>query len=49
MLPEPVLKKAAAEMLDYNGTGESVMENEPPFARIPGDHRRRRGAESAAS
>jgi phosphoserine aminotransferase len=26
MLPEPVLKKAAAEMLDYNGTGESVME-----------------------
>jgi phosphoserine aminotransferase len=26
MLPELVLKKAAAEMLDYNGTGESVME-----------------------
>ncbi len=26
MLPESVLKKAAAEMLDYNGTGESVME-----------------------
>lgn len=26
MLPESVLKRAAAEMLDYNGTGESVME-----------------------
>ena len=26
MLPEEVLKKAAAEMLDYNGTGQSVME-----------------------
>ncbi len=26
MLPEKVLEKAAAEMLDYNGTGESVME-----------------------
>ena len=26
MLPESVLQKAAAEMLDYNGTGQSVME-----------------------
>jgi phosphoserine aminotransferase len=26
MLPEPVLQKAAAEMLDYNGSGQSVME-----------------------
>ncbi len=26
MLPEPVLKKAADEMLDYQGTGMSVME-----------------------
>ena len=26
MLPEEVLKQAAAEMLDYNGTGMSVME-----------------------
>ena len=26
MLPEEVLKKAAAEMLDYNGCGQSVME-----------------------
>ena len=26
MLPEEVLKKAAAEMLDYNGSGQSVME-----------------------
>jgi phosphoserine aminotransferase len=26
MLPEEVLKEAAAEMLDYKGTGESVME-----------------------
>ncbi len=26
MLPEPVLKRAAAEMLDYEGSGQSVME-----------------------
>ncbi|MBN1306561.1 MAG: 3-phosphoserine/phosphohydroxythreonine transaminase [Chitinispirillaceae bacterium] len=26
MLPEPVLKKAAEEMLDYRGSGQSVME-----------------------
>lgn len=26
MLPESVLKRAAAEMLDYNGSGQSVME-----------------------
>ncbi|HBQ63738.1 MAG TPA: 3-phosphoserine/phosphohydroxythreonine aminotransferase, partial [Clostridiales bacterium] len=26
MLPEPVLKKAADEMLDYQGSGMSVME-----------------------
>ena len=26
MLPEDVLKKAAAEMLDYEGSGQSVME-----------------------
>ena len=26
MLPEEVLKTAADQMLDYNGTGESVME-----------------------
>lgn len=26
MLPEPVLKTAAAEMLDYQGSGQSVME-----------------------
>lgn len=26
MLPEPVLRKAAEEMLDYQGTGQSVME-----------------------
>ena len=26
MLPEPVLEKAAAEMLDYQGSGQSVME-----------------------
>lgn len=26
MLPEPVLQKAAAEMLDYKGSGQSVME-----------------------
>ncbi len=26
MLPESVLKKAAGEMLDYQGTGMSVME-----------------------
>ena len=26
MLPEPVLAKAAQQMLDYEGTGQSVME-----------------------
>lgn len=26
MLPEPVLQKAAAEIMDYNGSGQSVME-----------------------
>ena len=26
VLPESVLQKAAAEMLDYQGTGQSVME-----------------------
>jgi hypothetical protein len=26
MLPEPVLRKAAAEMLDYQEAGQSVME-----------------------
>lgn len=26
MLPEPVLRKAAEEMLDHNGSGQSVME-----------------------
>ena len=26
VLPEPVLKEAAEEMLDYRGTGMSVME-----------------------
>ena len=26
MLPEVVLNRAAAEMLDYNGSGQSVME-----------------------
>jgi hypothetical protein len=31
MLPEPVLEKAAQEMLNYQGSGMSVMGNEPPF------------------
>ena len=26
MLPEAVLQKAAAEMMDYHGSGQSVME-----------------------
>ena len=26
MLPDSVLKKAASEMLDYEGSGQSVME-----------------------
>ena len=26
MLPVPVLEKAAAQMLDYEGSGQSVME-----------------------
>lgn len=37
VLPEEVLKQAAAEMLDYDGTGMSVMEmshRSKPFAKI---------------
>ncbi len=37
MLPEPVLKKAASEMLDCNGSGQSVMEmshRSPEFQAI---------------
>lgn len=30
MLPEPVLQKAAAEMMDYQGSGQSVMEMSLP-------------------
>lgn len=29
MLPESVLRKAADEMLDYQGSGQSVMEMSP--------------------
>ena len=38
VLPEEVLLEAAAEMLDYNGTGMGVMENEPPLQGLPADH-----------
>ena len=37
VLPEEVLRQAAAEMLDYDGTGMSVMEmshRSKPFAEI---------------
>ena len=34
VLPEDVLKEAAAEMLDYRGTGMSVMEMVSPGAPI---------------
>ena len=37
VLPEPVLEQAAAEMLDYQGTGMSVMEmshRSKPFQKI---------------
>ena len=40
VLPEEVLKKCAAEMLNYNGTGESVMEmshRSPEFQQIIDD------------
>ena len=40
VLPVPVLEKAAAEMLNYNGTGESVMEmshRSPEFQKIIDD------------
>jgi hypothetical protein len=39
MLPEPVLKKAAAELLEYPGSGQSVMEMSHRSTRIPGHHR----------
>lgn len=31
MLPEAVLRRAADEMLDYQGSGQSVMEMFPSF------------------
>ncbi len=37
VLPEDVLKEVAAEMLDYNGSGMSVMEmshRSPEFQKI---------------
>ena len=40
VLPEPVLRKCAAEMLNYEGTGESVMEmshRSPEFQKIIDD------------
>ena len=40
VLPEEVLKEAAAEMLDYRGTGMSVMEmshRSKPFETIIGE------------
>jgi phosphoserine aminotransferase len=33
VLPEPVLRKAAAEMLDWHGSGMSVMEMSHPYCR----------------
>ena len=36
VLPEEVLREAADEMLDYQGSGQSVMENTPsPVAPVP--------------
>ena len=40
VLPEEVLKEAAAEMLDYKGTGMSVMEMSHRSPEFPADHRR---------
>ena len=40
VLPEPVLRKCAEEMLNYNGTGESVMEmshRSPEYQKIIDD------------
>ena len=34
VLPEEVLKEAAAEMLDYKGTGMSVMEMSTPLQGV---------------
>ena len=36
VLPEEVLKEAAAEMLDYKGTGMSVMEMSHQFQSFRG-------------
>ena len=40
VLPEPVLKEVAAEMMDYQGSGMSVMEmshRSPEFQKIIDD------------
>lgn len=39
VLPEEVLSEAAAEMMDYNGTGMSVMEMSHRSQGLPGDYR----------
>lgn len=40
VLPEEVLKEAAAEMLDYKGTGMSVMGDESSFQSFRGNYHR---------
>ncbi len=37
-LPVEVLEKAAAEMLNYDGTGESVMEMSHRIGRVQADY-----------
>ena len=38
VLPEEVLKEAAAEMLDYRGMWNVRYGNESPFQGVRGDH-----------
>ena len=38
VLPEEVLREAAAEMLDYQGSGIGRQGDEPPLQGFPGHH-----------
>ena len=46
MMPEPVLEEIRDEMMNYRGTGMSVMEmshRDKAFQGVPADHRGGRG------
>ena len=49
VLPEEVLRQAAAEMLDYDGTGMSGYGDEPSLQALRAHHRDGRGRPARAA